>query len=278
MVANVPQYYSPDYELDVKASNMDNANSADYLEKIKIQVIENLRRTAHAPSVQMTDVPRDPEGMDDDADAALDDEDEDTNKDQRRTQRHWDKYTDKGDEFSDSEDEEQNRTNGVYRQPDQPRRRNIMDYQNEHAASEDERPAAALRSSRRARRNGSHETSSTMGNGDTDLHGRTSAPRLDLAAGATPEVEDVEMRDEPSPDSASSSPQPADGPQGVTPPESPPTNVAAPTVPAPILDDVGNDAMDEGDTLEDPEVQKLEGLKEREQEDIAAEESTRTSG
>lgn len=257
---------------------MDNANSADYLEKIKIQVIENLRRTAHAPSVQLTDVPRDPEGMDDDADAALDDEDEDTHKDQRRTQRQWDKYTDKGDEFSDSEDEEQNRANGVHRQPDRRRRRNIMDYQNKHAASDDERPTATRRSSRRTRRNGSHETSSTMGNGEANLHRDTSAPHSDLAAGATPEAEDVEMRDDPSPESASPSPQPADGPQGVTPPDSPPASAALPMMPAPALDDVGNDVMDEGDTLEDPEVQKLEGLKEREQEDVAAEESMRKSG
>ncbi|KAL8635727.1 MAG: hypothetical protein Q9226_009324 [Calogaya cf. arnoldii] len=44
------EYYAPDYELDVKPSNMDNANSREYLDKIQIQVIENLRSTTtHAP-------------------------------------------------------------------------------------------------------------------------------------------------------------------------------------------------------------------------------------
>lgn len=259
---------------------MDNANSADYLEKIKVQVIENLRRTAHAPSVQMTDVPRDPEGIDDDADAALDDEDEDVNKDQRQTQRQWDKYTDKGDEFSDSENEEQNRTNGVHRQSDRPRRRNIMDYQNDHAASDEDTHAANRRSSRRVRRTGSHETASTMGNGDEAPAGlvvNDHTPILNLAVGATSEAEDVEMRDEGSPDSASPSPQPADGPQGVTPPDSPLNHPVASAASIPTLDDAGNEAMDEGDTLEDPEVQKPEGLSEREKEDVAVEEKTMNS-
>lgn len=48
----VSQYFAPDFELDVRPSNMDNANSPEYLEKIKNQVIENLRRTSFAPSVQ----------------------------------------------------------------------------------------------------------------------------------------------------------------------------------------------------------------------------------
>ena len=259
---------------------MDNANSADYLDKIKVQVIENLRRTAHAPSVQMTDVPRDPEGLDDEADAALDDEDDDNNKDLRRTQRQWDKATDKGDEFSDSENEELGKANGVRLQPGKQRRRNIMDYQNTHAASDDERPAAR-RSSRRARRNRSGETSPTVGNGEAPhrrLNGNTSAPDPEIALGMTPEIEDVEMRDDPTPDPNSPSPRTAEGPQGVTPPDSPVQSATVPTVPGHVLEDTGNDAMDEGDTLEDPEMQKLEGLQEREQNDVAAEESMRKSG
>ncbi|KAI9834143.1 MAG: histone deacetylase [Phylliscum demangeonii] len=99
------EYFGPDYELDVRPSNMENSNSKDYLEKIKVQVIENLRRTAFAPSVQMTDVPRDMPGMDDETDAILDDADEDDNKDIRHTKRGWDKYIARDDELSDSEDE-----------------------------------------------------------------------------------------------------------------------------------------------------------------------------
>lgn len=46
------EYFGPDYRLDVRPNNMEDLNTRDYLEKIKIQVFENLRQTAHAPSVQ----------------------------------------------------------------------------------------------------------------------------------------------------------------------------------------------------------------------------------
>jgi histone deacetylase 1/2 len=109
---------------------MDNANTKDYLDKIRSQVVENLKRTAFAPSVQMTDVPRNPllEGMDDDADDVLDDLDEDENKDKRFTQRRFDQYVEKPGELSESEDEEENAANGVRRQPGAIRRRNITNY------------------------------------------------------------------------------------------------------------------------------------------------------
>lgn len=111
---------------------MDNANTKDYLDKIRSQVVENLKRTAFAPSVQMTEVPRNPllEGMDDEADDVLDDLDEDENKDKRFTQRRFDQYVEKPGELSDSEDEEENAANGVRRQPDALRRRNQVNYRN----------------------------------------------------------------------------------------------------------------------------------------------------
>ncbi|KAJ1023460.1 hypothetical protein NDA16_003077 [Ustilago loliicola] len=46
------EYFGPDYRLDVRPNNMEDLNTREYLEKIKIQVFENLRQTAHAPSVQ----------------------------------------------------------------------------------------------------------------------------------------------------------------------------------------------------------------------------------
>ncbi|PGH05834.1 histone deacetylase RPD3 [Polytolypa hystricis UAMH7299] len=131
------EYFSPDYELDVRPSNMDNANSKEYLDKILAQVVENLKRTAFAPSVQMTDVPREPmlEGIDDEADAILDDLDEDENKDKRFTKRRFDQYIEKEGELSDSEDEEENAANGVRRQPNGIRRRNQISYRNLDADS-----------------------------------------------------------------------------------------------------------------------------------------------
>lgn len=124
------QYFAPDYELDVRPSNMDNANTKDYLEKIRTQVVENLKRTSFAPSVQMTDVPRGPlvEGMDDEADAILDDLDEDENKDKRMTSRRFDQYVEKPGELSDSEDEEESAAVGVRRQPNALKRRNEINY------------------------------------------------------------------------------------------------------------------------------------------------------
>ncbi|KAI9802505.1 MAG: hypothetical protein M1825_002890 [Sarcosagium campestre] len=130
------EYFGPDYELDVRPSNMDNANSREYLEKIKMQVIENLKRTAFAPSVQMTDVPRDPEGMNDEADAELDDEDEETHADSRYSRRQWDKRTEKNGELTDSEDEDEARNAGVRRQGRPPKRRNLIDYHNPRAPTD----------------------------------------------------------------------------------------------------------------------------------------------
>ncbi|KAI5865803.1 hypothetical protein GGS23DRAFT_355558 [Durotheca rogersii] len=109
------EYYGPDYALDVRASNMENANSPEYLEKIKNQLVENLRRTAHAPSVQMQDVPRRSMGaMSDEEEAELDDLDEDENKDVRMTQREWDRHIERENEFEESDNEDLDRANGVH--------------------------------------------------------------------------------------------------------------------------------------------------------------------
>ncbi|KAI0097876.1 hypothetical protein GGR51DRAFT_539473 [Nemania sp. FL0031] len=123
------EYYGPDYELDVRASNMENANSPEYLEKIKNQLIENLRRTAHVPSVQMQDVPRHSMGaMTDEDDAELDDLDEDENKDVRMTQRQWEQQIERDDEYEASDNEELERANGVHRNGSS--RRAFQDYRN----------------------------------------------------------------------------------------------------------------------------------------------------
>lgn len=137
------EYYGPDYELDVRASNMENANSYDYLEKIKIQVIENLKKTAFAPSVQMQDVPREPlGGMTEEEEAELDDLDDDENKDVRNTNRRWDQAITRDDELDESDDEDMNTANGVSRQPGIDRRTNIQEH-SAPAADESASPARA---------------------------------------------------------------------------------------------------------------------------------------
>lgn len=59
------EYYGPDYRLEVRPSNMQNANSREYLNKILTQVLQNLSRTKFAPSVQIQDIPRDAEDLGD---------------------------------------------------------------------------------------------------------------------------------------------------------------------------------------------------------------------
>ncbi|KAG6166392.1 hypothetical protein E4U11_008211 [Claviceps purpurea] len=110
------EYYAPDFELNVRSSNMENSNSRDYLEKITAAVIDNLRQTGPAPSVQMQDVPRRPfGGMTDEEEAELDDLDEDENKDVRMSEHRWDKHIENGAEFEPSDDDEMASANGATR-------------------------------------------------------------------------------------------------------------------------------------------------------------------
>ncbi|KAL4407782.1 histone deacetylase [Colletotrichum abscissum] len=122
------EYYAPDFELNVRPSNMENSNSFEYLEKIKAAVIDNLRHTQPAPSVQMQDVPRQPfGGMTDEEEAELNDMDEDENADDRMTQRRWDQRTRNEAEFEDSDDEDMDQANGMTR-PRNAKKRTFGDY------------------------------------------------------------------------------------------------------------------------------------------------------
>lgn len=162
---------------------MDNANTKDYLDKIRSQVVENLKRTAFAPSVQMTDVPRDPlvDGMDDEADAILDDLDEDENKDKRYTKRRFDQYVEKPGELSDSEDEEEIAANGVRPQPNALKRRNQINYRGLDVADSGIESGLAT----------PHDPSS-VGDGDLDTTGDTrmgEAPEPDTGSPSAAEPE-----------------------------------------------------------------------------------------
>merc|ERR1712136_72071 len=54
------EYFGPDYTLRPDTSRgIDNQNTKQYLDTLKSMVLENLRMVAHAPSVQMQDVPPD---------------------------------------------------------------------------------------------------------------------------------------------------------------------------------------------------------------------------
>lgn len=248
---------------------MDNANTPDYLSKIKIQVIENLKRTTFAPSVQMNDVPRDPEGLDDEADAILDDADEDENKDSRWTKRRWDKYVEKEGELSESEDEEENERNGVRRQPGTRKRRNMMDYQNlAGGLNGDEEMGSGAVSEKRGRsrdRNGGAPPNGSARSSNGHLSGQSEEEDEEVEED---EDEDVEMADD----------NPTNGhalngarPQEATPPDSPHPAPLNPTA-SEDVNGISHDPMDEGDT----DLAKEEGVEERELEDVAGEKSTET--
>lgn len=272
---------------------MDNANSREYLDKIRIQVIENLRRSASAPSVQMTDVPRDIEGLDEEAEAMMDDLDEDENADRRHTQRSRDRFIRKDNEFSDSEDEEMDEANGIRRQPGKLKRKNRMDYRNLNQFGDSGLDSGAA----------SPMGGSSVPDEDGDL-ALEDADAADAADGETPSPADHEDNAESAAVSNGHSPQPAaddedvtmedDNPtstlnaqpnpattavaiQVTTPPQSPPdapATAAAPMQPAPTTEEP---AIKEEASVTGEEIAAdahAEGYEEREKEDVAAEAAT----
>ena len=60
-IADIPQneyyeYFGPDHQLDVRANNMEDMNTREYLERVRTMVLENLRQVGGPPSVQMQGV------------------------------------------------------------------------------------------------------------------------------------------------------------------------------------------------------------------------------
>jgi len=47
------EYFGPDHKLDVRASNMEDMNSREYLERVRSIVLQNIRSMGGPPSVQM---------------------------------------------------------------------------------------------------------------------------------------------------------------------------------------------------------------------------------
>ncbi|KAG0230097.1 histone deacetylase [Actinomortierella wolfii] len=156
------EYFGPDYRLDVRPSNMDNANTPEYLEKVKQQVFENLARSRGAPSVQMQPVPRD---MDLSEDEDMDD------PDKRIPQRLWDKKIVPENEYEDSEDEEMNALHGV--RYAQSMRHGRVKHQKNHKTVDSLPSAATSLSRHQGQANGS--TSGTAKNGSRIENGGKSS-------------------------------------------------------------------------------------------------------
>ena len=256
---------------------MENANSNDYLNKIKNSVIENLSRTKFAPSTQMQDVPRDIEGMDDEADAELDDLDEDENKDVRHTTRRWDQYVERDGELSDSEDEAENARNGVINNPGRGRRRNIMDHRNPHAPRDD----SAAQTPGESPMRGLRGESGIAGRSDGSDMGGSERVELEQGEGEGDQENDadVEMEDEPPEEMQDDA-----GEIDMTAKSSPPNplemtldeaNVAAPAVADSIPEPESGEHVTATEHLApEPSEAKEEGRAERNEDDMVGEART----
>ena len=95
------EYFGPDFKLHISPSNMANQNAADYLDKIKTRLFENLRMLPHAPGVQSAPIPED--AIDGDS------EDEDRqNPDERISIRASEKRVSRDDDLEEEEPDVQN--------------------------------------------------------------------------------------------------------------------------------------------------------------------------
>lgn len=262
----------------MRPSNMENANSNDYLNKIKNTVIENIRRTGR-PSVEaFQTIPPNPltRGMESDDEDEEDDLDADLNPDKRLTQRQRDQMVVPENEFDDASDDEEYRDSlGVRRQPGEERRRGIMSFQNPdavpdevdvpHTMNGDIARAArstSLASSRQPANGTSHPVAADE-DGDIDMENATPAENQTPAQPANGSVNDT----------AAANLSLDASPAGVvTPPDSPPAAlVAAPTTADVAMDDTPVDAEDRAQAIQ---KEKDEGLKERVEEEERGEAQT----
>ena len=259
------EYFAPDYELDVRPSNMENANSHDYLHKIKSTVVDNIRRTGKPSTEAFATIPDNPAGLtntDEDSDAE-DDLDQDLNPDSRSTQRQLDRRIEhEGELYDESDDEEYKNGLGVRAQPGKQRRR-ITDDPNPNSAKPDsldklqaldDLNGDSAISTRQTSRAGSDTPApadqTAADDGDVEMGDDAEAPTTDAAApAATAEA------------SASQSPN-----SKLTPPESPSAAPAA-AIPAPDVDMAGADEETNVDVAE----AKQEGEAERDAENVKGE-------
>ncbi|KAI4962367.1 histone deacetylase [Alternaria arbusti] len=258
------EYFAPDYELDVRPSNMENANSHDYLHKIKSAVIDNIRRTGK-PSVEaFTNIPDVPAGLtratDSDAEDEDDDLDADENKDVRMTQRQRDQQIEHDGELYDaSDDEDYKNSLGVREQPGTKKRRHITDFPNPNAAPEDDLD--------RMETNGESAVSTRQAS--AVAKSRTTTP----AAGEQEADEDgdIDMDAAPAATAPAAGSTRSQSPAGVvTPPESPPA-AAATTTMAPTSAPTADVEMEENDNKEEVAAAKEEGDAERDSENVKGE-------
>uniref|UniRef100_A0A7S3D9E7 histone deacetylase n=1 Tax=Palpitomonas bilix TaxID=652834 RepID=A0A7S3D9E7_9EUKA len=93
------EYFAPEYKLHITPSNAENKNSRAYLDKYRIQLMEQLRNLPPVPNASMHGIPPD-------APVKYDPRDDDKNPEVRESKAEKDKRVTKSNEFDDSDDEE----------------------------------------------------------------------------------------------------------------------------------------------------------------------------
>ena len=253
---------------------MENANSKDYLEKIRNQVIDNLRHVNPAPSVQMADVPRESLGaLNDEDEAELDDLDADENVDKRNTKRRMDQMVEKDGELSESEDEEMNEANGIRHLIPGRKKRDRTDYRNL-----DDLPDSGIDSGAGTPQQASSMSIADNNDADEDMADQDQQSNASgtRSSPVAEETNDVSMED---------AGEAADGTvdaevlpgvlQEETPPDSPQSeHPAAPTTEAEPSDAVTMTVAEENHSEEAKLEARAEGEAEREEENLAAEAAT----
>jgi histone deacetylase 1/2 len=272
---------------------MENANSQEYLNKIRNAVVDNIRRTGK-PSVEpFMEIPSRAlnRAMESDDEDEEDDLDADLNPDKRVTQRQRDQMIVADNEFDDMSDDEYKEGLGVRRQPGEIRRRGIMSFQNPDAAPDEvevdgvralngetgrtttqDTPAPVSRASSRPAANGTASAPAAVdADGDVDMGNETTSEEsYDDGDGDVPAPSNAMLQTDPLAPAANIE-SPAPGAGVVTPPDSPP---AAPAAPAPAPATAADVEMDDDARAEAVQAAKDEGLTERTAEDERGEAET----
>lgn len=115
--------YSPDFTLNIPASNMENQNTPKYLSKQQNTILQLLSELPHVPSVQYsTVIPRDPELLTELQDQAIE-SNTIQQLDQRQTQKDTDESKQRDNEYFDDENTSNDNaylTKGTHRDPIDP--------------------------------------------------------------------------------------------------------------------------------------------------------------
>ena len=106
------------FKLNIIASNITNQNSPEYLDGVRMRLLDNLRLLPNCPSVQLQDIPPDAVNVDESEEVQAA---EDAAGNERVTQDQVDRKVVPDNEFEDSDDEGDNKDEASHRDDGQPK-------------------------------------------------------------------------------------------------------------------------------------------------------------